>query len=411
MAGTTEHIFLGRQPILDRNQGLVAYELLFRSSRVNHAEVTDNAQATATVIANAFLELGIGEALGACRGFINVDEAFLFSDLLHLLPRDSVVLEILETVPPTPAVIERCTALRAAGYRLALDDVTQLEPAYAELITLVDIIKIDIQPLSESALSELVASLRPLGKTLLAEKVDSRPQMRLCHALGFSLFQGYYFARPSVLAGKRLEHGQSTLIRLLALVYGDAETSELEAAFKHQPGLTMNLLRLTNSVAAGLSTPVSSLAQAITFIGRQQLQRWLQLLAFTSGEDNPAKNPLLQLAATRGRLMELLAAELRPGDRPLADQAFMVGIMSLMPALIAQPMREIIAPLPLASIVCEALCDGRGQLGTLLQVALAGETGDLRDLTQALAHHPSLTLGRINRAQTEALAWANQLTA
>ena len=190
-----DQLFLGRQPILDREQRLHAYELLFRSGTQNAADITDGVQATATVIANAFSELGVEAALGNCRGFINIDEAFLFSDMLELLPRQSVVLEILETVPPTAAVIERCKALKAAGFTLALDDVIQLAPEFAELLDLVEIVKVDIQPLSRIQLMQLVIKLKPLGKQLLAEKVDSREQMEQCLKLGFTLFQGYYFAK------------------------------------------------------------------------------------------------------------------------------------------------------------------------------------------------------------------------
>lgn len=245
-----DQLFLGRQPILDREQRLHAYELLFRSGSRNFAEVTDGVQATATVIANAFSELGIEAALGSHRGFINVDEAFLFSDMLELLPRHAVVLEILETVPPTPAVVERCAALKAAGFTLALDDVIQLEPEFADLLALVEIVKVDIQPLSRVQLMQLVMKLKPLGKQLLAEKVDSREQMEQCQKLGFSLFQGYYFAKPTIIAGKKLDHSQLSLMKLMGLLLGDADTSELEAALKPEPGLTINLLRMTNSVGA-----------------------------------------------------------------------------------------------------------------------------------------------------------------
>ena len=172
-----DQLFLGRQAILDREQRLFAYELLFRNGTRNSAEVTDGVQATATVIVNAFAELGVEAALGSYRGFINVDEEFLFSDMLELLPRQSVVLEILETVPPSPAVVERCKALKAAGFTLALDDVIQLEPRFAELLALVDIVKVDIQPLSRVQLMQLTIKLKPMGKQLLAEKVDSREQM------------------------------------------------------------------------------------------------------------------------------------------------------------------------------------------------------------------------------------------
>ncbi|WP_434515406.1 EAL and HDOD domain-containing protein [Dechloromonas sp. ARDL1] len=405
----SDQLFLGRQPILDRDQQLFAYELLFRSSGNNFAEVTDGVQATATVIANAFTELGVAAALGKHRGFINVDEQFLFSDMLELLPRHAVVLEILETVPPTPAVIERCRALKAAGFTLALDDVVQLEPAFAELLALVDIVKVDIQPLSRVQLMQLSMKLKPLGKQLLAEKVDSREQMEQCLKLGFTLFQGYYFAKPTIIAGKKLDHSQLSLMKLMGLLLGDADTCELEAALKPEPGLTVNLLRMTNSVGAGCVERITSLGHAITVLGRRQLQRWLQLLVFASGKQNATGNPLLQMAATRGRLMELLANELSPDNNGLADRAFMVGIMSLMPVLVAQPIDEIIAPLGLTSDIRDALCHGSGRLGALLRITACSESGDTLELGAALAEVPGLSAKAINRAQTVALQWANEI--
>jgi EAL and modified HD-GYP domain-containing signal transduction protein len=404
-----EQLFLGRQPILDRDQQLFAYELLFRNGSQNYAEVTDGVQATATVIVNAFAELGIEAALGKYRGFINVDEDFLFSDLLELLPKHAVVLEILETVPPTPAVIERCKALKASGFTLALDDVIQLEPAFAELLSLVEIIKVDIQPLSREQLIQLVQGLKPLGKQLLAEKVDSREQMEHCLKLGFSLFQGYYFAKPTIIAGKKLDHSQLSLLKLMGLVVKDADTAELETALKPEPGLTVSLLRMTNSVGSGVRQKITSLGHAITVLGRRQLQRWLQLLAFASQNQAGASNPLLLIAATRGRLMELLAAELRPGDSGFSDQAFMSGIMSLMPAVVGQPINEIVAPLGLASNVVDALCEGTGQLGAMLSLAESSEGGDLQQLTSALTALPGISPKALNRAQTQALIWANSI--
>ncbi len=405
-----EQLFLGRQPILDREQRLYAYELLFRSgSQDNTATVTDGVAATATVIANAFAELGVEAALGNCRGFINVDQEFLFSDMLELLPRHSVVLEILETVKPTPAVIDRCRALKAGGFTLALDDVVEFTTEYDELLTLVDIIKIDIQALNRVQLIQLTLQLRPKGKTLLAEKVDSREQMEHCLSLGFSLFQGYFFARPTIIAGRRLDHSQLSLMKLMGLLLADADTGKIEAALKSEPGLTVNLLRMSNSVASGMTGRISSLNQAITLLGRRQLQRWLQLLLFASGKPNTDNNALLLMAATRGRLMELLAEELRPGDGGFADQAFMVGIMSLMPALVGLPIRDIVTPLPIADSVKAALCDGQGILSTLLGITECSENGDLSGLAERLAQHPELAANALNRAQTAALAWAGTL--
>ena len=409
MSDTTDQLYLGRQPILDREQRLHAYELLFRNGSRNAADVTDGVQATATVIANAFAELGVEAALGDCRGFINVDEQFLFSDMLELLPRHAVVLEILETVPPSDAVVERCKALKALGFTLALDDVIQLEAAYSELLALVEIVKVDIQPLSRVQLMQLVMKLKPMGKQLLAEKVDSREQMEQCLKLGFTLFQGYYFAKPTIIAGKKLDHSQLSLMKLMGLLLSDADTAELEEALKPEPGLTVNLLRMTNSVGSGTTETITSLRHAIAVLGRRQLQRWLQLLVFASGNANATANPLLLLAATRGRLMELLANELRPQDKAFADQAFMAGIMSLMPALMNLPIDEIIAPLGLADALRDALCAGSGTLGTLLRLAECSEGGDLECLAEQLANLPGLGPKALNRAQTGALQWANAI--
>jgi len=404
-----DQLFLGRQPILDRNQQLFAYELLFRSGSHNFADITDSVAATSTVVANAFSELGIVDALGSYRGFINVDLEFLFNDVIELLPPQSVVLEILETVPPTEGVIDRCRLLKQAGFTLALDDVIQIEPQYAELLALVDIVKVDIQPLSQVELMQLVMKLKPMGKHLLAEKVDSREQMERCLKLGFSLFQGYYFAKPVILTGKKLEHSRLSLVKLLGMIISDANTAELEKALKPEPGLTVNLLRMTNSVGSGSSEKITSLGHAITVLGRRQLQRWLQLLVFSAGTPSGTGNPLLLLSATRGRLMELLAGKLQPGDIGFADQAFMAGIMSLMPALVGQPIADIVTPLGLTANVRDALCAGSGPLGALLRLAESSESGDLSGLTVALGELPGLSPKALNHAQTQALQWSNSI--
>jgi c-di-GMP-related signal transduction protein len=278
-----DEIFLGRQPILDLQQQLFAYELLFRNGHLGFADVGDNVHATATVIVNTFNGLGVDAALGDSMGFINVDEAFLFSDTLELLPPGAVVLEILETVAVTPAVVERCKALKAIGYTLALDDVTQMRPDHRELIELIDIIKIDVSPLSRDELAELASRLKPLGKRLLAEKVESQEDVAFCASHGFTLFQGYFFAKPSVIAGKRVDYARLSLVRLLGMSIGDAETAALERELKHEPALVVKLLRMINSVGSGTTTNITSLRHAITLLGRRHLQRWLQLLIFASG--------------------------------------------------------------------------------------------------------------------------------
>jgi c-di-GMP-related signal transduction protein len=406
-----EEIFIGRQPILDRSHRLVAYELLFRSGRQkNEAHIHDDLGATANVINHAFAELGIEQALGPYKGFINCDESLLLSDMLEILPQDKIVFEVLETVEITPAIVERCTELKARGFTLALDDFVHFEDKWKPLLELIEIVKVDLMPLSESQLGDVTAALQRWPVTLLAEKVDSREQADLCHRLGYSLFQGYYFARPSILSGKKLSHSQLSLMRLLGLVLDDAETHAIEGVLKHEPGLAMNLLRLTNSVATGVRIRITSLRHAITVLGRKQLQRWLQLLLYTNptGGDHVA-GPLLQLAATRGRFLELLASKLRPGARELEDHAFMTGIMSLMPALMNLSMEEILKSIKIASDVQQALEHKTGRLGIMLQLAEALEVSNgatCHALTEQLDGADHLL---VNACLTQALAWASNI--
>lgn len=405
---SSEEIFLGRQPILDRNHQLFAYELLFRSGMKNAAVVEDNLVASAQVISHAFADLGVEQALGPYKGFLNCDEALLLSDILEILPADKIVLEVLETVEMTPVIIERCQELKTRGFTLALDDFINDVEKYRELLDLVDIVKVEILPFDPAALKATTDKLKHWPLKLLAEKVDARDQADYCHQIGYDLFQGYYFARPVVMAGRKLGHSQLALMRLMGLVLEDADTAKLEAVFKQEPGLTVNLMRLTNSVATGCRVRVTSLRHAITVLGRRQLQRWLQLLLYTNPSGQGGSSPLMMLAASRGRLMELLAGHL-DSKGELGDQAFMTGILSLMPALMGMPMEEILKGINLAPAMQAALETGDGTLGSLLVLAQALESGDGTACHDQLEKLPGIDHTLVNAHLTEALCWANSI--
>jgi EAL and modified HD-GYP domain-containing signal transduction protein len=403
-----QEIFIGRQPILDREQQLYAYELLFRRGTQNSADVTDDLAATATVLSHVFSELGLEAALGPYLGFVNLDARMLASDAIELLPKDKFVLEVLETVDITPEVVSRCRDLKDKGFTLALDDFVSLEEQHRPLLELADIVKVDLMGMDAAALQRTAAALRPWKVKLLAEKVDDEAQVKACRELGFELFQGYYFARPTVIAGKKLSQSEMSLIRLLGLILDDAETPQLEGIFKQEPGLTMNLMRLTNSAASGLRQKITSLRHAITVLGRRQLQRWLQLLLYTNPAGGGA-NPLLQLAATRGRFLELLAGDLMGASRDFEDRAFMTGIMSLMPALLHVPIGEVIATLNVDPEVREALESRAGILGRMLQLAEKQEEGDMDACHALVVELPGIDQDRVNALLAQALAWANNI--
>lgn len=403
----TRDIFLGRQPILDRDQRIVAYELLFRSADTASVTVTDDMQATASVIHHAFSEMGVQAVLGSQLGFINVSADMLLSDLVELLPREQVVLELLETIIVTDAVIERCRALKQQGFMLALDDFVFAE-SHRPLLALVDIVKLDLLQHTQDELRAAVSQLKPWPVKLLAEKVDSAEQAAYCHALGFDLFQGYFFARPAVLTAKRADPSQMALTQMLGMVMRDADTQQVEQVFKQHPNLTYNLIRLVNSVALGAQRSIASVSQALMVLGRKQLQRWLQLLLFTLQSGSAYPSPLLVLAATRGKMMELLAGKQR-GDADYCDEAFMAGILSLIETIIAKPLADIVGELNLNERLAGALLRREGKLGSLLQLVESVEHPDPNHTRALLAQAGTLSLSDLTAAEIEAMAWANQI--
>lgn len=409
MRDSSREIFIARQPILDRAQKLVAYELLFRSGHRNAADVDDHREATASVITRAFVDLGIEAALGPYKGYINCDESLLLSDMLEVLPPDKIVLEVLETVAVTPAIVARCLELKSLGYVLALDDFVADHERLRPLLAIVDIVKVDTMLLNAEELLEATRLLKKWPVRLLAERVDSQETAAQCHADGYALFQGYYFAHPAIIAGKKLGHSQLALLNLLDMVVKDAETEELEAVFKQEPGLAVNLLRLTNSLGSGVRTRITSLRHAISVLGRRQLHRWLQLLMYTAPAASAAAGPLMQLAATRGRLMELLAARVMPGDRGGEDHAFMCGILSLMPALMGVAMEDILSTVSVGQELTAALQMGAGTLGTMMALTVALEGNDGEACHNFTAKLSGLDADIVNACHTQALVWANNI--
>lgn len=404
-------IFLARQPILDRKQHIVAYELLFRSGQANHANVLDDLSATAHVVTSVLGEMGIQSVLGTQRGFINVSADLLQSDMLELLPPDQMVLEILETVEITGAVIERCATLKRQGFTIALDDVGQLTDVQSQLLPHIDIIKLDLMLLGDDQLPQAVKRLKEFGGKLLAEKLDRPEQFATCLELGFDYFQGYYFAKPAVLSAKRADPSKLSLLKLLGLVLSDAENTELETAFKQDAKLPYNLLKLVNSVGAGTKQKINSLAQAIMVLGRRQLQRWMQLLLFAmQGDGGAFPNPLTQLAATRGKMLEIMARIAAGHDRSLSDRAYMVGVFSLLDVLLAMPMTDIMEELNLSDDMREALLARSGILGQLLLLCEQLETGDFDKVEATLTQIPGLTRADITEAQMAAIRFVSGLS-
>ncbi len=404
-------IFLGRQPILDRKQNLVAFELLFRLGQsATTAEFENDLSATANVIVNAYGQLGIQNVLDQQRGFINVDSELLMSDVICLLPSKHVVLEVLEKVTVTDEIVNRCIELKDKGYQLALDDVIEIDAQTERLLPITSIVKVDISCLEKEALVQLVEKLKKWPVILLAEKVESREQASYCMELGFEMFQGYFFAKPEVISGKRADPAKLSLLKLLALVTGESEVEELEREIKLQPSLSYNLMRMINSVAIGTPKKLTSIKQAIMVLGRVQLKRWIQLLLYTSSQSGASlSNALMQTAAARGKFMELVAQADRPHDKNYHERAFMVGMLSLMDTLLGIEMQKIIDNLGIPEEMGVALLDRQGRLGLELKLAEANEEGNMDEAQEILNELNFLSMDELTNAELEALSWANRV--
>jgi EAL and modified HD-GYP domain-containing signal transduction protein len=361
--------YLGRQPMLDRNQALFGYELLFRNAPVGPANITSDIGATASVIAHAS-QLGMEKVIGDALGFVNVDADVIMSDIFGFLPREKVVLEIVETMEATPPVLNRMAELVSHGFSFALDDVTADTGKVQTLLPMIEYVKMSMRSTPLPTLMKLAPRFKQDGKKLVAEKVETRDEFKNCLDLGFDYFQGYYFAKPVIMSGKKLSPSQLAVMELMTLVTSEADNQEIERAIKRDVSLALNLLRLVNTPAVGARQRIDSLSQAVTILGRRQLQRWLQIMLYAEpSKRGHSMTPLLMLATTRGRLLELLAHKLRPSQRHAADIAFTVGIMSLMDTLFGIPMSEILAQIPVIDEVQDALMFRGGFFGDLLKLA------------------------------------------
>jgi len=402
---------IGRQPILDRFEKICSYELLFRSKESPASAIIKNAtQATSRVVFNALSGFKMEDILGTHRGFINVNAEMLMSDTIELLPAEVIGFELLESITITPDVVRRCRELKSLGYVLALDD-HEYAVEYEELYDgIVDIVKIDLIKSPLELVYRMVERFKRYPVKLLAEKVDSRLTFLRCRSMGFMLFQGYFFSRPSTLHKKRMENSAQTFFSLMKQLSDDAELSEIELTFKQSPALTFKLLLLVNSVSIGRREKIRTVRHAITLIGLQHLKRWVQLAIFADDDSQGLDNALLEMVSVRAAFLEELA-KLHPRTMSLpyaSEEAFLVGTLSLLGDCFGYSLAEIISGLHLSDEIQHALANRGGNLGELLCLA---EMIERLELDQAAARlvHAGIFLHDVLQCQKNAFSWRETL--
>jgi c-di-GMP phosphodiesterase len=370
---------VARQPIYRNGLDVFAYELLYRDNHLDDARFTNGDQATAQVLLNAFLEIGLERVVGPNLAFVNIPRNFLLSDYCTSLPKDRVVLEILEDSVPDKPLISSISRLSKKGYQIALDDFTYSE-WFRPLLELTDIVKIDIQAQPRVSLPRQLESLRQYDLKVLAEKVETHEQFDFCKGLGFDYYQGFFFCRPNIVSGDKIPFNRLAALRLVAKLQNPKATiSEIEQTVGQDVAVSYKLLRYVNSASNAVKRQIESIRHAVTLVGTKRIRSWASLIMFAGMDDKPRE--LMITAIVRARMCEQLAVAMRQQN---GEQFFTVGLFSVLDALLDRPMAEALQLLPLAEEVHNAILDHAGLMGAALHCVLAYERSDW---TQAICRN------------------------
>lgn len=393
------NVFVGRQPIFDTNLNVYAYELLYRSAQesLTSAGAVDGEQATTTTIINAFVEIGLEKLVRDKFAAINLTEQFLLEENKLPFSPNQVILEILEDVPVTPALIIAVKRLVEKGYVIALDDYLY-NPAHAPLLELAKIVKIDLMALNDDQLKEHVRVLKQYNVKLIAEKIETPQEYMYCRELGFDYFQGYFLSRPQIISAKSLPTNRLTVLNLLSVLHNPgSDTDDVTEAINTDVATSYKLLKMINSAAFGLQREIESIQQGVLLLGRRKLSTWASMLSLSSLSDRPSE--ILRTAMIRAKMCELLAEKAKERE---TDRYFTVGLFSSLDLLLQRPLPQLLAPLPLNKDIMEGLLYHRGRLGAVLTCVLAYEISDWRNVKLS-----GLTTDDILVCNIEAVTWAN----
>ncbi len=393
--------YIARQPILNRDQDTYGYELLFRSGPDNFFHCDDPDFATCQTIDLSLL-VGPSALTGAHPAFINCTRNVLLRDIITLLPRDCVVIEILENVTPDEEVIAACDRLRRAGYVIALDDYVPT-PETMRLLPFANIVKVDFLATNAARQAAVAAEMRSRGIRLVAEKVETREQFQFALSLGYHYFQGYFFCKPQSLKMQDIPCAKLSYMQVLCIANRECyDVDELEHAILREPSLCYRLLRYLNSAAFGLF-PVRSIRHALSLLGQREIKKWVSIaVAISVAGNRPGE--LISSALTRARACEAFAI----ASCDDSSGAFMMGLMSLMDAILDCRMEVVIAQLPLIPQCKDALLGGDNSLGKLLRIAICCERGAWEEIS-AIADEHELPEEKIWEIHREACCWSSEI--
>ncbi len=401
-----EPVFVARQPIFDRKGEIWGYELLFRgSSSASEACFRDDNVATSKVIGDGFF-LTKPSINPNFKILINFPRDLLLSGAAFTLPPELCVIELLESIKPDPEVLAVCDELRRAGYGIALDDYMG-QPDFGPLLARADIVKVDILNRQPAHVIRVFNQLKPFGCALLAEKVENRKIHELCHRLGFDLFQGFFFARPELIPGKKLSASEASKLRLLGEMNREFyDLRALAGIIARDISISYRLLRYINSVHFSRPYRVDSIQQALNLLGQRQLSQWLRVTVLSDLDAGRRTKVTATSAVQRARFLETLALRLRA---PLAPETmFILGLFSLLDALLGMPMAEALEDLPLDEEVKRTLLGEKTQAREWLDFVERFERADWKSVLETL-HGKGISSEVISKLYIDAMTWTKEV--
>lgn len=396
-------VYVARQPIFDRHKKIFAYELLFRNGVSNCFPEIEGDIATSKLLTNSFFTIGIDRVSNGKMVFINFTKELLARKIPTMFPKEKIMVEILETIEPEQEVVKACQDIARKGYQIALDDFlykTELE----DFITLAKIIKIDFRLLPIEEIKKLVDKLADNQVKLLAEKVETYEEFNVALDMGFTYFQGYFFSKPEILKSKEITTSKLHILNIISEVNKkeDYSLEKLENLINRDVSISYKLLRYINSVFFKRIRDISSIRQAIILLGQKEIKEFILLVATAElACEKPAE--LIRTSIIRARFCELLGMS---SDSDSHSELFLLGLFSLIDAMLDNRMEKIMEKLPLTESIKLALVKGKGELSDYLKLTSSYEAGNWKECSK-LASNMGVNKDKIPGYYIQAVSWAD----
>ena len=399
--------YVARQPILNRNKNTLGYELLFRDGERNAypAHIESN-RATYRLIVENFLSVGLNPSIPSSRCFVNFPYQSLIRRLPLSLPKDKVVVEILETCIPTDELLEAVKELYQAGYMIALDDFTST-PEWERFLRYTHIVKLDIMQMGLDEACDLVRAHQGKKFSFLAERVETEQEFQQAKEAGFKFFQGYFFSKPEIIKTKYISPEQVIAMELFQEVCKpDVDFQRVESIVAKDIALSYKLLRFVNTMSPRLEVTISSFRQALVYLGQDKLKMFVSLAVASYVSDKKPKE-LYGLSLQRAQFCQRMSRyQAFEGHQ---EQAFMIGLFSLLDALLDLSLENLVEQLPLCKSIKVALLRREGPYGTLLALEESFEHADWQQIDEHCANL-GLNVEQVKTELTEARRWSHTIT-